>query len=233
MNRIRRNDVDLVFTDKRPPKLSKIIQVPSDNEDLQIRYKQTAWSFVCEDMRNVKQRDTVGLILANTRHAGSFKVVETRVAAFTPATDFYEEMDSHSQQTAHLAETLMMHWDPTDVAEYGDISELQRAWMVPSFSNSGRLERSINTLLQQLFSRRSLLILQSFPLEYENDVNDDNSEFHQRRRLAMMRHYRRMLGVEAFPGECGDNGWMFAIPSRLKDIVPEPSLQAALTSDYP
>ena len=225
MNRIRRNVTDPVFPEKRPPRLSKIINVPSNNEDLQIRYKQTAWRFVCDEMRNVKQRETVGVILVNTRHAGSFKVAETCIAAFTSATDFYEEMDNHSQQTAHLAETLITHWDPTDVSNYGDIIELQRAWMVPAFSNSGRLERSIKSLLQQLFDRRSLLILQSFPLEYENVVTDDNSEFHERRRLAMMRHYRRILGVQPLPEECGYNGWMFAIPSRLKDIVPEPSAQ--------
>lgn len=225
MNQIRRNDSDLVFPDKQPSRLSKIIHVPSDNEDLQIRYKQTAWRFVCEDMRNVKQRETVGVVLANTRHAGSFKVVETRIATFTPVTDFYEAMDSHSEQTAHLAETLMTHWDPSDVSNYGDIIELQRAWMVPAFSNSGRLERAIKSLLEQLFDRRSLLILKSFPLEYENMVDDENSEFHKRRTSAMMRHYRRILGVEALPEECGDNGWMFAIPSRLKGIVPEPSTQ--------
>ena len=225
MNQIRRNDNDLVFPDKRPPRLSKIIQVPSHTEDLQIRYKQTAWHFVCEDMRNVKQRETVGLVLFNTRHAGSFKVVETRIAAFTPVTDFYEEMDRHSEQTAHLAETLMTHWDPSDVSDYGDIIELQRAWMMPAFSNSGRLERAIKSLLEQLFDRRSLLILKSFSLEYENMVDDENSDFHKRRRLAMMRHYRRILGVEALPREYGDNGWMFAIPSRLKEIVPEPTKQ--------
>ena len=96
---------------------------------------------------------------------------------------------------------------------------------MPAFSNSGRLERAIKSLLEQLFDRRSLLILKSFSLEYENMVDDENSDFHKRRRLAMMRHYRRILGVEALPREYGDNGWMFAIPSRLKEIVPEPTKQ--------
>ena len=141
MNRIRRNDDDLVFRGKRPIRLSKIISVPSGNEDLQINYKQTAWRFVCDEMRNVKQRETVGVLLANTKHAGSFNVVETRIAAFTHATDFYEEMDRESQQTADLADTLITHWDPTDLSDYGDIIELRRVWMVPAFSNSGRLER--------------------------------------------------------------------------------------------
>jgi hypothetical protein len=47
----------------------------------------------------------------------------------------------------------------------------------------------------------------------------------------MVRLYSRIHGVSAFPGEHGEEGWMFAIPGRLAGIVPVPGERALEDED--
>lgn len=226
MNRIPRAVHDPVFTEGRPRRFTKTLVVPMDGEALEARYKHTAWQPVCHEIRGVKQRQTLGLIVANGQHAGSFEIVETRIRTFTSRHDFFIEMDGFSSQTAHLAEVLIEHWEePTEISDYGDIVELRRVWMAPTLSNKGRLAASMNALLEHQFVQRSLLILKGFPLEYEGRTTDANSSAFVHRQRAMLRHYSRAFGVAPLPGAYGEAGWMYAIPGHLASCIEPPTVR--------
>lgn len=127
-------------------------------------------------------------------------------------------------QLIRAAETILAHWEePADLTDYGNIIEVQRVQMRSGLSGFGRLRTALTALLEREFSARALLILKSFPLEYEGDVTDQNREAFEKRRAAMMRHYRTMLGVHALPGRSGAEGWMFSIPARLSESVEPPT----------
>lgn len=227
MTKIRRTADDPVLTSSRLRGKVQVLPISDAEEALAILYRQAAWHFVCPDIRIVKQRHTTGVIRVEGLPVGSFKIVETRIRPFTDAEDFFYDMDAQSYTTARLAETLNAHWqEPDDFSAYGDIVEIDRLWMDPRFSRNGRLKQSISALLNHLFQDRSLLILKAFPLEYEGKVSELNCDAFDHRMRAMMRHYARTLGVAAFPGASGRDGWMYAIPDRLVGIVPPPRERA-------
>jgi hypothetical protein len=53
------------------------------------------------------------------------------------------------------------------------------------------------------------IVLKAFPLEYENTVTDENRDAFERRRQALMRLYRRQLGMATLPGWPGKDGWQW------------------------
>lgn len=222
-NRVGRSVADEVFSSGRKPRFRYSLLIADKSERLEVRYKRSAWHRI-SDGGEVKQRSIEGQIFADANHAGSFELVEFDVAPLTSGHQFLDEMDGYSQAAAHLAETIVQHWeDPSDLFDYGNVIEIRRLWMEPRLSGNRRLARSIDAILEQEFGRRSLAILKAFPLEYEGKVDDVTQGAFRRRQRAMMRLYGRMFGLIPLPGSSGDDGWMYAIPDRLKKCDLEPT----------
>jgi len=68
----------------------------------------------------------------------------------------------------------------------------------------------------------SVLLLKAFPLEYEwrAPIGSEAAQTLERRRAAMIRHYRRVLRVEPLPGRPGEDGWMWR---PLNQYAPMPA----------
>jgi len=223
MERVRRHDRDPVFPDGLSEP-HKVIPVAFDGEHLEVRYHRTGWRRLSYETNDIKQRHTEALIFIDGQHVGSFDVNEFRVAAFTSSSEFFEEMDSHTQATHNLADVICTNWeDISEISDYGDIVELNRAWMSRPFSKSGRFSAAANTLITNLLKGRSLMILKAFPLEYEGKVTDENRDLFLHRQRAMKRHYQRIFAVSAFPGIDGESGWMYSVPEQFRGIISPPS----------
>lgn len=230
MKRIRRHDRDPVLADGTPHPL-KILPVAFDEERLEVHYHRTGWRHLDYEIDRVKQRHTVVLILADGQQAGSLDINEFRVSRFIDSSEFLDDMDSVSQATFNFADVICANWDDiSEISDYGDIVELNRAWMESSLSGRGRFSAATNSLIGHLFKGRSLLMLKAFPLEYEGKVAIENKESFLHRQRAMMRHYQRILAVSPFPGGDGKDGWMYSVPGHLKGLISPPSGRAEESS---
>ena len=70
------------------------------------------------------------LILADGQQAGSLDINEFRVSRFIDSSEFLDDMDSVSQATFNFADVICANWDDiSEISDYGDIVELNRAWM--------------------------------------------------------------------------------------------------------
>ena len=222
IDRIPRHDRDPVLSDgvAHP---QKVIPVAFGREPLEVRYHRTGWRHLSFEVNEIKRCHTAALILTDGQHVGSLEVNEFRVAPSLTSNEFLEGMDTDSQATYDLADVLCANWyEIGAISDFGDIVELKRAWMSARFSNRGRFAAAANALIGRLFKRRSLLILKAFPLEYEGNVTEGNNDSFILRQRAMKRYYQKIFGVLPFPGTDGENGWMYSVPERLRDIIPSP-----------
>jgi hypothetical protein len=83
-------------------------------------------------------------------------------------------------------------------------------------------------LLATEFRRRCILVLKAFPLEYEGKGYPSGFRLRQR---AMIRHYRRLLGMAPFPGKPGREGWLYALSQlALRNGIKKPKRIRSLRS---
>ncbi|MFC4257122.1 hypothetical protein GRI97_16020 [Altererythrobacter xixiisoli] len=223
MTRIHRHIHDPVFPEG-VAKARKSVLVDFDGECLEVRYYRTLWHRLHDDANAVKRRQTSALIVRHGQHVGSLEFTEYQVATFTDSREFFMEMDNHSQAAYGLARVICESWnDVNEISNYGDIVEMNRAWMSLRFYKRGCFSAAANALIDKLFDGGGIFILKAFPLEYEGDVTKENAKTFLRRQSAMKRHYKRVFGVASFPGMHGGDGWMYSMPKRLIGFVPNPS----------
>lgn len=190
---------------------------------LEVCVHRTAWRDIDFDYPQIKRRATYATIWVGQSHAGSLTLYEYRPEMFISPEYFWQIMDDASAASGELAEVVTAHWEEVgEISDYGDIMEINRVWMHPKHSGRGRLAKVLHELPPALGMDPALLILKAFPLQFEGKVTEDNADAFERRRLAMMRLYRNMLSVDAFPGQAGARGWMYRIPDRLSDIIAPP-----------
>jgi hypothetical protein len=218
--RIRRNNVDPVFG-KRRFRTSATLSIAHPTQRLELRYSRSRWQRD-PDLPVVQQRVVKAQLHVDGEHAGSFLLNELRPKPFIDKRRFFEWADAMSSELSELAEVICRHWEEVfDVTDSGTVLELARVWTHPAFSGEGRFALAANTLIG-LSAEWSLLVLKAFPLEYEGQVSDGNADAYTRRKAAMMRHYRSTLGVTQFPGDAGDEGWMYLIRPDL--FIPRPQI---------
>ena len=218
-DRIRRTNDDPVF--KKPRfRTTTTLVIPHKAEQLELRYHRSLWQSD-RDVPGVHQRILQARLYVDGCHAGSFRLTEVRPEPLIANDRFLEWADMLSAEMSDLAETICEHWvDVSEVSDFGTILELTRAWMSPRFSSGERFSLAANALAA-LSAEWSLLVLKAFPLEYESRVTEMNIVARKRRQKAMMRHYRSTLGVEPFPEEAGDEGWMYLIGTGLPIARPQ------------
>lgn len=131
-------------------------------------------------------------------------------------------MDAAEHATMEIAELLLWHWiDPLgDVSPYGSIVVIDRLWVAQRFATAGQWAGVVHGILAKEYRRRSLLLLKAYPFEDQDFWGD--LPIRASRQPALMRLYRRLLGVEPMPGGAGEEGWMYAISSRVVEWVERP-----------
>ncbi|MEG8221194.1 hypothetical protein OSJ57_11245 [Sphingomonas sp. HH69] len=205
----------------------KILSMPQSDDGLSVEYWRTGWRKIDSGYRVVKQRTTRAMLLVAGKTVGQFDFREFKVEPYTSNDLFFLSMDEDSQSTSDLASVLCANWeDIEEITDYGDILELHRAWIHPSYSRKGRLTRAILATIDALHAKHALFILKAFPLEYEGKTDDNNFSDFRRRQAALMRHYQKTLGVQPLPNPSDIEGWMYAIPERLRRaFLPMPCAQ--------
>ena len=153
-------------------------------------------------------------------------LTDSAIRALKPREKAYKAADEKGLYllVTPAGDVISSSWeDLDDVIAYGSILELDRAWISPLHSGDDRFSRALKALMQT-FSGWSILVLKAFPIEYGGLVDPANQAAFRLRSRALMRHYSRILGVAAFPGDAGRNGWMFAIAGPLVELIDPPQV---------
>ena len=175
----------------------------------------------------VRMREIPGWIEINGQRGGLLNFVEYVPDILIDNTEFFESMDLHAQATSDLAAVLCDGWEyvSTDVSDHGPILEFRTAWMAPSFARGGVWATLAERVIEKVFPKHALLVMKAFPLEYEGraPVGTPAHGGLVSRQAAMKRYYMRLFGVRPFPGEAGEEGWLWRVNPQLKNVIPPPN----------
>lgn len=176
-----------------------------------------------EDGTEIWKRKTYCWLFKGDQEVGALSIVEYDAGVLFDD-EFAEFLDRYSMEEASFSSLVCSAW-PTvaeDVLPFGSIAHFTRLWVAPAFARSGEWADIANRILRRSERRRALLVLKAFPLEYESHGNSDLDAAAERRQLALMRLYSRLLRVKPLPGAAGDEGWMYSIPSGQRHLIPKP-----------
>lgn len=139
---------------------------------------------------------------------------------------FLYNMDLDSLEDSRFAETVASCWEDVGITlcAYGPLVQFSAAWAAPRLSQQSFWWQVANHVLSHQIERWSVMVLKAFPLEYEGNVptGSPHAPFLARRQAAMVRHYKRRLGVIELPGSVGQEGWMYRFHEELADFLPLP-----------
>lgn len=208
------------------PKLRHRLSIPVSVGTVDFAYHQSRRSRMMDGEGVVRKREFVGKILVDGRQAGALRFVEYTPDPMIDNRDFFETMDADSISEYVLASVLCEGWRhlSSDVSDYGPILELSTAWMAPAFARGGLWARVAEHVIGHVSPRYALLIMKAFPLEYEGLAPEGSSLGRSllARQAAMKRYYGRLFGVQPFPGEAGEDGWLWRIGQNFDDLIPPP-----------
>lgn len=191
-----------------------------------LRYRKSRWHRMDEDTGCVRKRDLFCWFISKNRRVGALHFVEFDPDDFIDNEKFFYTMDADYHADAHLAEVLCDAWH--DVADqvfaYGPVLEFRLAWMSPKCAKSAAWVTGAEALIKAEFDEHSILVLKAYPLEYEGRARDGSPAHDRllRRRAAMIRYYKRLFGVDCFPGMSGADGWLWRANPRIAEFIPAP-----------
>jgi hypothetical protein len=189
---------------------------------LELRWRKTRLQALPWGDECVRRRETFCWVYIDSRRAGAVHFIEWYPDPFIGDDLFFDEIDADSHEAASLAEAVLSGWAIDDLAEAGSILEFRLAWMTPEYARGSLWAEVATHFLKAQFRKDAgVLMLKAFPLEYEGRADGSAiDDALTRRRAAMIRHYRRVLGVELLPGWAGEDGWMWR---RLSPTTPAPA----------
>lgn len=220
--RIHRTD-DLPWTGFRGYDLEGRFRYTTDLPcGLTFRYRILPWRRVGHSYP-IRRRRLEGWLHDGEERAGVVQLCQYEAEAM-PNEHFVYYMDADSQHEYELAVMLCRHWeDLDDITQYGDIVEVELAWMKRSYARRSYWVEAVEFLLNRIRSTYALLVLKAFPLEYEGRLGDgdQHSSSFIKRQAAMRRHYTALLGVQPFPSRTGVEGWMWRFnPAKARYLDP-------------
>ncbi|CAO3425106.1 hypothetical protein [Azospirillum doebereinerae] len=209
------------------PKLRRRLSIPVPAGVVDFSYHQSRRFRMMDGEGAVRKREFVGRILVDDHQAGALRFVEYTPDPMIDNSVFFETMDADSISEYVLASVLCEGWShlSSDVSDYGPIIELSTAWMAPAFARGGLWARVAEHVIEHVSPRHALLIMKAFPLEYEA-LEPEGSSLEQNflvRQAAMKRYYRRLFGVQSFPGEAGEDGWLWRVGRDFDNLIPSPN----------
>lgn len=194
------------LTDGRPPKAV----------DLGIGYDvfatRTGWRFVC-DASEIKQRATEIRVMDDDRLRGVIRTLEFRLEPFSLTRfQFFQIMDGESDEAQRLAEVVLSCWvDPFfDLSDYGSLLLVDYAWS-PIDAREPVWAQALEKALPRLYADAAGMFALAFPTQYAGNVPGacPARQGFNRRRMAMLRHYKRILNLSPLPGWAGSKGWVW------------------------
>jgi hypothetical protein len=217
LSRIRRRaewPKSVVDEQARERKYRHGMKIAAKNMMYMINYRKSRWRRM--DIGYVRQRDLFCWMNFKNQQVGVLHFVEFEPDPLIDNEDLFLTMDAEYHADSQLAELLCDVWSDVvnDVLAYGPVLEFRLAWMAPQHATAAVWATAAQALIKAEFDEYSILVMKAFPLEYESrpddPVADDDfiaDDGFIRRQAAMIRHYRRLFGVEPFPGEWGCR-WM-------------------------
>lgn len=211
------------------PKLKHRLPIPESMGAVEFVYHQCRRSRMMDGEGFVRKREIVGKIKIDGLQAGVLSFVEYTLDPLIDNSEFFETMDADTFSESVLASILCEGWEciSSDVSDYGPILEFSTAWMAPTFARGGLWARVAEHVIEHLSPRYALLIMKAFPLEYEGMALGGSSVAPSllKRQTAMKRYYGRLFGVQPFPNEAGDDGWLWRAGRHFIDVIPPPKSQ--------
>jgi hypothetical protein len=190
---------------------------------IDLQYCMSRRYFVIDDDDgNVKFRELFCWFMKNDQRIGALKLAEWSVEPHTGNEDFLGEMDSADADVYELGMAVTSVWDVAELRIHGSLVETAFVWMMPAEARENFWVTAHAYFMKQYFARKAaVLLLRAAPLEYPQAKSPDDPLIQglADRTAAMVRLYRRTLGVELLPGPAGERGWMWR---PLKDGVPKP-----------
>jgi hypothetical protein len=206
-------------------KLNYRFKVPGDFAPYLAAYHRSNWFKVCDHFDGVRRRNTTVQITLDGRLIGMLAFREFRFAECLSNTDFLIAMDASSDMEMRVADVLCAHWQvDDDLASYGDLLEFELAWTEPRNGHGDVWVRVARAMLDRLERDASILFCLAFPLEYSGrcgpGVPADIGR--ARRQKAMIRHYRKLFGLEPLPGNYGRDGWLWRPTDETEGVIKPP-----------
>jgi hypothetical protein len=170
-------------------------------------------------------------VIVQKKRVSAFEFFEYKVSFDRENEEFFDLMDSESSIASNLAEVICNAWDcfSDEVSVYGSLLDFRMAWSDPEHGPHGLWAVAAKKLISQEFDSHALLTMKAFPLEYEGNA-PIGSVSHAgliSRQRAMIRYYQRTFGVAPFPGQAGEEGWLYKINHRFAQIVEGPKTASA------
>jgi hypothetical protein len=186
------------------------------------RYRKSRLWGLLDDDCLVAQRTLHCWMFVEGEQVGAFDMCEYFVDPTITDDYFLDAMDRESAEAVELADIICRNWPnfPDTLVYFGPVVLLHRLWVSPRFARRSEWVAIAQQVLERAFRRRSIIALKAFPLEYEGEWRPGDDPAMGRLHRALIRHYRRLLGVVPFPGDDGEDGWLYAIPDRLKKYIP-------------
>lgn len=213
---------------KAVPDLGHRLSVPALTQTVEFAYHQSRRLRMMGREGVVRKREIVGQVEIDERLVGALRFVEYTPDPLIDNDEFFETMDADSESACALASVLCGGWEcvSLDVSDYGPILEFSTAWMTPAFARGGLWAQVAERVIEHVSPRHALLVMKAFPLEYERKAPEGSSVEQGlfARQAAMKRHYRRLFGVQPFPGKAGEDGWLWRVGRRFADLMPPPGL---------
>jgi len=184
--------------------------IDADGSKVALQYRRSR-KLRAEPDECYMRRELFCWVVQNGDRVGSLHFVEWHIDWWADHDGFVEHMDRHCQAAADFADVVCSAWDINDLIGLGPIIEFRLSWMANRASNGRIWPLAAVALIDLCYvSKSAVLVLKAFPLEYQGVAppRSLSAKWMNRRRAAMLRHYRRHLGVQLLPAKLGKDGWM-------------------------
>ncbi|BCB17916.1 hypothetical protein OCUBac02_08100 [Bosea sp. ANAM02] len=182
------------------------------------RYRIYKARWVAEAPNMISLRKLYCWLFDKQNLVGSFKIYEFD-ADLMDDDQFCYLMDAESNSVMELAENLTFFWPEIfdSIFVHGKLVYADYLAVDPKHARHGEWAAIMRRIIEIEFPDRALLALKAFPIDYDTIDHTRGLEIRQR---ALMRLYRRAMGVRPFPGQAGEMGWMYAIGPRFIEDIP-------------
>jgi hypothetical protein len=191
-----------------------------------LKFRLSRWSWLAEVKEGIRYRRMFCWVVAQKKRVSAFELFEYEMAFDLGNDEVFELMDSESSIASNLAEVICDAWDrfSDEVSAYGSLLDFRMAWSDPNYGPHGLWAAAAKKLISQEFDSHALLTMKAFPLEYEGKAPTGSGSRTGLilRQRAMIRHYQKTFGVAPFPGQAGEEGWLYKINSRFAQTVEGP-----------
>jgi hypothetical protein len=165
-------------------------------------------------------------IRLKTRRVAALQLFEFEPPPWLSNDDFLFSMDTLSQIDCHLAEVLCRAWDgfcDQVTGDYGNLVDFRMAWADPACP-PGLWAAAAEELIAHELPNYSVLTMKAYPLEYEGRVPAGSAAQTglASKQLAMIRYYQRLFRVQKFPGQSGNEGWLYRINPTIEHAIERP-----------